>query len=49
MREVVRDNCLLTTEQERLLSRGEESYLHELKQLKSGGSDDFASKEFFRI
>ena len=49
MREVVRDNFLLTTEQERLLSRGEESYLHELKQLKSGGSDDFASKDLFLI
>ena len=46
-------NYLLVTfdasQQERLLRRGEESYLHELKQLKSGGSDDFASKDFFLI
>ena len=46
-------NYLLVTfdasQQERLQRRGEESYLHELKQLKSGGSDDFASKDFFLI
>ena len=35
-------------QQARLVARGEESYLHELHQLKSG-SDVFASKDFFLI
>ena len=47
------DHYLLVTfdadQQARLVARGEESYLHELHQLKSGGSDVFASKDFFLI